>query len=50
MENNEIKGTIGEELYDILYYVAALANVYEIDLERCRELKEEINKSKWNKR
>lgn len=44
-----IKGTIEEELYDVLYYVAALANVYEIDLEQCFLLKEEINKVKWNK-
>ncbi|TMV50312.1 hypothetical protein FE783_12230 [Paenibacillus mesophilus] len=49
MTENAIKGTIEEELYDVLYYVAALANVYEIDLEQCFELKEEINKLKWNK-
>jgi NTP pyrophosphatase (non-canonical NTP hydrolase) len=47
--NQTIKGTIEEELYDVLYYVAALANVYNIDLEKCFELKEEINKVKWNK-
>ena len=28
-----IKGTMEEELADVLYYVLALANVYEIDLE-----------------
>jgi len=39
-----IKGTIEEELYDVLYYVAALANVYGIDLEECFRLKEEIIK------
>jgi len=44
-----IKGTIEEELYDVLYYVAAIANVYDIDLERCFLLKEELNKLKWNK-
>jgi NTP pyrophosphatase (non-canonical NTP hydrolase) len=44
-----IKGTIEEELYDVLYYVAALANVYDIDLQQCFELKEEINRVKWNK-
>jgi len=47
--NGSIKGTIEEELYDVLYYVAALANVYDIDLEQCFKLKEEINKIKWNK-
>jgi NTP pyrophosphatase (non-canonical NTP hydrolase) len=39
-----IKGTIEEELYDVLYYVAALANVYEIDLEDCAVMKETYNK------
>ncbi|WP_199620771.1 MazG nucleotide pyrophosphohydrolase domain-containing protein [Paenibacillus alkalitolerans] len=48
-ETGNIKGTIEEELYDVLYYVAALANVHEIDLEECFRLKEEINKVKWNK-
>jgi len=28
-----IKGTMEEELADVLYYILALANVYEIDLE-----------------
>ena len=45
-----IKGTIEEELYDVLYYVAALANAYEIDLETCMRLKEEINRVKFNKK
>lgn len=44
-----IKGTIEEELYDVLYYVLGLANVYDIDLEQCFHLKEEINRIKWNK-
>ncbi|MFK7691890.1 MazG nucleotide pyrophosphohydrolase domain-containing protein [Paenibacillus sp. HJGM_3] len=51
LEKNEgrIKGTIEEELCDVLYYVAALANVYDIDLEACFEQKDAINKVKWNK-
>jgi NTP pyrophosphatase (non-canonical NTP hydrolase) len=44
-----IIGTIEEELYDVLYYVTALANVYEIDLEECFKMKEDLNKVKWNK-
>ncbi|WP_220446484.1 MazG nucleotide pyrophosphohydrolase domain-containing protein [Paenibacillus piri] len=48
-DTGTIKGTIEEELYDVLYYVAALANVYDIDLEQCFALKEEINKRKWKK-
>lgn len=43
-----IKGTIEEELYDVLYYVLALANIYEIDMEECCKIKEEINQQKYN--
>lgn len=46
---SSIKGTIEEELYDVLYYIVGLANVYDIDLEQCFHLKEEINRVKWNK-
>ncbi|MGM0883891.1 MAG: MazG nucleotide pyrophosphohydrolase domain-containing protein [Bacillota bacterium] len=48
-KSESIKGTIEEELYDVLYYTLAIANVYDIDLETCFKLKEEINKEKWNK-
>lgn len=41
-----IKGTIEEELYDVLYYVIGIANVYGIDLEQCYHLKEELKKEK----
>ena len=44
--NKAIKGTIEEELYDVLYYVIALANVFNVDLEECCRLKEEINKER----
>lgn len=42
-----IKGTIEEELFDVLYYVICLANVYDIDLEQSFYLKEELNKEKY---
>lgn len=44
-----IKGTIEEEISDVLYYIVALANVYDIDLETSFKLKDEINKVKWNR-
>lgn len=47
LEQKDIKGTIEEELYDVLYYLLALANVYDIDLEECVRLKEAINKEKY---
>ncbi|WP_087023038.1 MazG nucleotide pyrophosphohydrolase domain-containing protein [Thaumasiovibrio subtropicus] len=45
-----LKGTIAEELYDVLYYVAALANIYDVDLAKTHELKEILNKEKWGGR
>ena len=44
--NKTVKGTIEEELYDVLYYVIALANIFDVDLEECCRLKEEINKER----
>ncbi len=49
MINKNIKDTVEEELYDVLYYVVALANVYEIDLEEAFILKEEINEKKYKR-
>lgn len=49
MINSEIKRTIEEELYDVLYYVLALANVYEVDLEEAFILKEEVNDKKYKR-
>ena len=49
-ETGSIKGTIEEELYDVLYYVLALANFYEIDMEEAMRLKEEFIKQKNAKR
>lgn len=43
MKEKKINGTIEGELQDVLYYVTCLANLYEIDLEECIYLKEEIN-------
>jgi len=42
-KSGSIKGTIEEELYDVLYYIAALANAYDIDLEECVLKKEAYN-------
>lgn len=47
MCDNNIKGSIEEELYDVLYYVCALANCYDINLEKCHKLKSELNERKW---
>ena len=43
----EIKGTIDEELWDIVYYVLAIANLYDIDLEQVIKTKEEMNQNRY---
>ncbi len=48
-DSGDIKGTIDEELYDVLYYVAAIANLYDIDLESAVRLKETVNARKYGR-
>ena len=50
MIDNNIKDTIEEELYDVLYYIICLANVYDINLENSIILKEEINSKKYKRK
>jgi NTP pyrophosphatase (non-canonical NTP hydrolase) len=45
-ESQNIKGTIEEELYDVLYYTILLL-IYDIDLEQCHYLKDELNLKKY---
>uniref|UniRef100_UPI0035C13332 MazG nucleotide pyrophosphohydrolase domain-containing protein n=1 Tax=Vibrio parahaemolyticus TaxID=670 RepID=UPI0035C13332 len=45
---DELKGSIAEELYDV-YYVCALANIHGVNLEKTHELKEVLNKVKYNR-
>ena len=47
-KGNSIKGTIEEELQDVLYYVVCLANINDIDLQDCIYLKEKLNCKKYN--
>lgn len=49
-DTGTIKDTIEEELYDVLYYVICLANMYEIDLTECAILKEKLNSEKYNRK
>lgn len=43
-----LKGTVDEELWDVIYYAIALANCYDIDLEAVIKEKEDINNLKYN--
>lgn len=49
IQHNEenIKGTINEELWDVIYYAIAIANCYDIDLEKAIKEKEKINNIKY---
>lgn len=39
-DSDDIKGTVEEELYGILYWALALANAYGVDLETVWKLKQ----------
>lgn len=43
-----LKGTVEEELWDIIYYTLAIANTYDIDVEKWIPIKEAINNKKYN--
>ena len=49
-DDQNIKGTIEEELQDVSYYIVCLANVNDIDLQNCIYLKEKINCKKYNRK
>jgi mazG nucleotide pyrophosphohydrolase domain superfamily len=48
-KGDSIKGTIEEELFDIFYYIIAIANDYNIDLEEVFHIKDKINKEKYER-
>lgn len=44
-----IKGTIEEEVFDIFYYILAIANEYNIDMEDIFKIKDKINEKKYKR-
>lgn len=46
-ENGEIKSTIDEEVWDIIYYAIAIANIYDIDIEQVIKTKAELSQQKY---
>ena len=44
---NELNETIDEELWDVIYYSLAIANVYDIDIEQVIKIKSEMNESRY---
>ena len=47
-ETGDLKGTVDEELWDVMYYALALANCYGIDLETVIPAKERLNNEKYS--
>lgn len=47
VNREEIKGTIDEEIWDVIYYAIAIANLYDIDLEQVISTKERMNQSRY---
>lgn len=48
VSGGQIKETIEEEIWDVIYYALALANCCDIDLEKWIPVKEKINNQKYN--
>lgn len=42
-----LKGSIDEEVWDVIYYALCIANLYDIDLEQVISAKEEMNRIKY---
>jgi len=47
-EPDQIKETIEEEIWDVIYYALAIANCYDIDVEKVIPVKENLNNVKYN--
>ncbi len=45
--SEQIQGTIDEELWDVIYYAIAIANIYNIDLEEVIKAKCRISETKY---
>ena len=50
MQQENIKGTVEEEIVDVIYYAVCLANTYQIDVEKCIYLKEALNSEKYQRK
>ena len=43
----DIQGTVDEELWDVIYYALAIANLYGIDIEQVAKTKSELSDRKY---
>ena len=47
-EGDNIKGTIEEEFCDVLFYLLAIANLYDVDIEKWIPVKERETDKRYN--
>ena len=47
LNSTEIEGKIDEELFDVVYYALAIANIYGIDMEQVAKVKSELMESRY---
>ena len=45
---DNIKGSIEEEIWDVIYYALCLANEYGIEMDKFIKLKEDYNNKRYN--
>ena len=45
--DTNIKGTIDEELWDVIYYALAIANLYDVDMEQTIKAKVKLSERKY---
>jgi NTP pyrophosphatase (non-canonical NTP hydrolase) len=46
-DTSTFKGSVEEEIYDVIYYALAIANCYDIDVEKWIPVKERLNDAKY---
>lgn len=46
--DDNIKGSVEEELWDVMYYTLCIANELDIDLEKWIKIKEDYNNTRYN--
>ena len=45
--DTDISGTIDEELFDVIYYALAIANIYDIDIEQVAKVKSRMTENQY---
>lgn len=45
--DSDLVGTIDEELYDVIYYALAIANIYGVDIEEVAKAKSALTESRY---